>query len=375
MDIRFVKLDDKHAVSDLGVGYIIDDENRGVNDKFWLKKENGTFQESYLVKFSTRKVGTISDLNLYNEVVCSRLCERLGLKHVDYEFCEFVELDGTVKKGVICQSYKEDPNWIETNGRALHESFGLYWYDNNNGIIPKLELNTVYAYIEEIKTRFQSRRMTMSEETENRLIDEMDELAVFDFGTCQIDRHWRNVTWINNNMYDDRKFKVGLVPIYDNECSFLLDDITEENLQKLIENIRNPKKKQVAIDMVNKKRYNSPYLGIRTSLVRAKEDNKWFLVPRSNDDRNLSNATILSREIAQEAHTRPAIRRLCDKMLELDIEAFLDELEFFDEENSFLKEIYAFIWNTRMALLKESMINYKNNLRGENVDEKGAPLF
>jgi len=373
MSIKITRLNESIAVDEAGHRYVIANDSRGVNQKVWLKLENGEFKDSYLIKFSTRKPNAISELNLYNEVVCSRLCDKLGLDHVNYEFCEFVDLDGSVKRGVISQNYRESANWVETNGRAVHESYCLLWYDNNYGMIPKLELNTVYTYIKELKTRFESRKMVMSQETEDRLTEEMLTLAIFDYCTCQIDRHWGNVGWLNNNMFDNKKFKIKLVPIYDNECSFLLDDATEESLQKMLENIRTPKKSQVAIDMVNKKRYNSPYLGIKSALVREKEDNKWFLVPRSNDARNLSNAAILAKEIAHEASTRPEIGKLCEKITNFDMAGFLNELDCFNDSNAYLKEIYTFVWNIRVGLLKDEMANYKNNAHGEAKNEESVP--
>lgn len=370
MVIKITQIDDNTAIDESGTRYIIASDVRGVNEKLWLNKENGTFKESYLIKFSTRKPNTLSDLNLYNEVVCSKICENLNLDHVNYEFCQFVDLDGIIKNGVVSQNYRESPNWLETNGRAVHESYCLLWYDNNFGIIPKLELNTVYTYIEELKTRFESRKMTMSQETENRLIDEMDSLAFFDYLTCQIDRHWGNVGWMNNNMFDDKKFKIKLVPIYDNECSFLLDEATDETLEKFLMYINTPKKRQVAIDMVNKKRYNSPYLGIKTSLVRQKEDRKWFLVPRPNGEDNLSNAEVMAKEIAHEVYTRPNIKMLYDKINNFNIEEFLEGLDCFDDKNQNLKQIYAFVWNTRFKLLQKAMEKYKDEFEGEKKNEQ-----
>lgn len=371
MAIKIIKIDENTAVDESGCKYMISNDIRGANEKLWLHKENGAFTDSFLIKFSTRKPNTICELNFYNEVVCSRICKELGLEHVDYEFCEFVDLDGKSRMGVVCQNYKHTPNRVETSGRTLHEFYKLYCCDNNYGIVPNIEINTVYAYIEQLKSRYESRRMTMSEETENRLIDEMLTLALFDFCTCQIDRHWGNVGWLNNNMYDDEKFKIRLVPIYDNECSFLLDDATEESLSEFVKLINSPKKLQVAKDMVNRKKTNSPYFGVRTSLVRVKDENKGFLVPRSNVEENLSNAALVARELAHEIKTRPYMKQLYEKLMAFDMEEFLKNIDCIPESEERLKQVYSFVWNTRVNLLAEYMEQSKKYAEGEEVNEKG----
>lgn len=373
--IKIVKIDEKVAVDQSGNRYLIADDIRGVNQKMWIKKEDGTIKDSYLIKFSTRKPDTLTDFNLYNEVVCSRICRELELDHVDYDFCEFVDTDGKSRKGVICPNYRESERHVELNGRSLHDFYCSWCYDNNFGKIPDIEINTVYAYIEQLKSRFESRKMLMSEETEKRMTEELITLSMFDFATCQIDRHWGNVGWINNNLFEDNRFRIKLLPIYDNECSFLLDEITEEDLINLIETIRSPKKSQIAIDMVNKKKRNAPYLGIKTALVRLKEDPKGFLVPRSNIEANVSNATILARELAQEINNRPVIKKLYDKLINLDMNKLMAELDCIPEDKSYLKEIYSFVWNTRIQLLKDSFEQTKNHPEGGKEDGSGLSLL
>lgn len=369
MAIKITMLSDTLAVDESGCKYIVREHHKGINKKLWLTKENGTFAEQYMVKFASRKPGIVSDLNLYNEVMCSRICDALELRHVDYELCEVIALDGTITRGVVCQNYKEKPQHNEVNGRTIHEFFCNWHYDNNFGDIPNVEINTIYAFLEQLKLRFESRRMTMSEETENKLLDQMLTLALFDFCTCQIDRHWGNVGWLNNNIYDDDSFKINLIPIYDNECSFLMDEITEENLNKLIANINSEKKVQVAIDAVNKKRTQSPCLGIRTSLVRIKEGTNGHLVPLSNNEQNLSNAQIAARELAHEIMTRPTLKEVYDRMETFNIEDFVSAQNFIPEEQAKIKDVYAFVWTTRLQLLKDSMDYIKKHGEGENRNE------
>ena len=92
MVIKIVKIDKQTAIDESGCRYIIADDARGMNEKLWFNKENGEFLDSYLIKFSTRKPNTLNELNLYNEVVCSKICEKLGLYHVNYELCDFIDL-------------------------------------------------------------------------------------------------------------------------------------------------------------------------------------------------------------------------------------------------------------------------------------------
>lgn len=369
MAIKITMLSDTLAVDESGCRYIVREHHKGVNKKLWLTKENGTFAEQYMVKFSSRKPGVVSDLNLYNEIVCSRLCDAIELDHVDYQLCEVLAQDGSITKGVVCQNYKEKPQHNEVNGKTIHDFYCNWFYDNNFGDIPHVEINTVYAFIEQLKLRFESRRMTMSEETENKLLFQLFALGLFDFNTCQIDRHWGNVGWINNNIYDDNSFKINLIPIYDNECSFLMDEITEENLNKLIANINSEKRVHIAIDAVNKKRTQSPCLGIKTSLVRIKEGTSGHLVPLSNNEQNLSNAQIAARELAHEILTRPQLRELYEKMAALDIDEFVKNLDFIPEEQAKIKDVYAFVWKTRLQLLKDSMEHIKKHGEGEHQNE------
>lgn len=375
MVLKIVRIEDKIAIDESGCRYVIQDDSRGVNEKMWINKENGDFLDSYLIKFSTRKPGTLNELNLYNEVICSGICRELGLYHVDYELCEFTDLDGSVKSGVICQTYRKTKNRVEINGRSLHNQFCEWCYDNNFGVVPDVELNTVYTYVEQLKSRFVSRKMIMSETTETRLTNELLTLALFDFCTCQIDRHWGNVGWLHNNIFEDQDFKVQLLPIYDNECTFLLDDMTEENLTKLLSNINTPKKTQIAIDMVNRKKYYSPYLGIKTSLVRLKDKEKGFLVPLSYGDSNESNASIAARELAQEILVRPEMRALYENITRFNIREFLDRTDCIPESQARIKDVYAFVWETRVRLLNEAFEKAKKSAQGEMQNETGTPIF
>lgn len=369
MVIKIVKIDKQTAIDESGCRYIIADDARGMNEKLWINKENGEFLDSYLIKFSTRKPNTLNELNLYNEVICSKICDKLGLYHVNYELCDFIDLDGSIRHGVLCQNYRKTPNRIEINGRSVHNQFCEWCYDNNFGKIPEVPVNTVYTYIEQLKTRFVSRKMTMSEKTENRLTNELLTLALFDFCTCQIDRHWGNVGWLHNNIFEDDDFKIQLLPIYDNECTFLLDDMTEENLLKLVQNINTPKKTQIAIDMVNRKKYHSPYLGIRSALVREKDKEKGFLVPLSYGDSNESNATVAARELAVEINTRPEMKELYDKIQAFDMRQLLDSTDIIPQSQSHLKDVYEFVWNTRVKLLTEALEQSKNNTQGDKQNE------
>lgn len=368
MTIKIKMIDEATAIAADGTKFNVREDSRGMNAKMWINKDKGAFLDSYLIKFATRSNGKISAFNLYNEIVSSKMCAKLGLNHVEYNFCEVEFPDGSTQQGVICQTYKQTPNKREINGKTLHLDYCQAWYDNNFGHVPDLPLNTTHTYLEQLKSRFVSRRMIMSPETEERLDLELFILAAFDCGTCQIDRHWGNVGWLHNNIFEDADFKVGLLPIYDNECSFLLDDMTEESFKKTVSLINDNKKKSVVVDMINRKKRNSPCLGIRTSLVRVKEGTQDFLLPLSNNEEGLSNAMILAREIAEEALSNPKKKAFCDALMAFDMHALLEECDFIAKEHEDVKQIYEFVWNTRMQLLRDSFENVKNTNKG---DEKG----
>lgn len=369
--IKIVEIENKVAVDEFGNRYRIRRDYRGVNEKIWIEKEGGEFSDSYLIKFSTRKPGMLGELNLYTEVVCSTLCSNLDLSHVNYQLCEFVGLNGKTEVGVISQNYKKKQKHVEINGNSLHDAYCSWYYDNNYGEKPNLPVNTVYSYVEELKGRFESRRMTMSPETEQRLTEELLILALFDFCTCQIDRHWGNVGWIHNNIFDDEKFFIGLLPIYDNECGCMLDELTPEKLQDLLTNIRDPQKVQKAIDMVNKKKSFSPYLGVKTALVKIKDEQKGFLTPLPNGPDGKSNAETLAIELAAEILARPNLKKVYDRICALDIESLLENMDFIPDEYKEIKEVYSFVWNTRLKLLKDSMEMVKNQGKGAGANEAG----
>ena len=369
--IKVVETKENIAVDEFGNKYNIRRDRRGANQKLWIEHENGNIADTYLIKFSTRKEDQLSDFNLYTEVVCSQICEELGLPHVKYNLCEFTNVKGEVKHGVISQNYKQKQAHVEMNGKTLN-TFYLDWYsDNNYGEIPDLPVNTVYTYITQLKGRFESRRMTMSEHTENRLTEELLVLALFDFCTCQIDRHWGNVGWIHNNIFEDEKFTIRLIPIYDNECGFLLDEQTKEKLASLLADIRNPKKAQRAVDMVNKKKYFSPYLGVKSALVKIKDENVGFLTPLSNRENGISNAEVAASELAVEILQRPNLKAVYDKICAFDFDKMLGNADYIPKEYEAIKEVYSFVWKTRVKLLQKAFEKAKNLQNGEEKNETG----
>lgn len=371
MTVKIKQIAEEIAMDEQGQEYIITQEGRGANEKIWIRKIGGSELDAFLIRFSShpKKPTAIHELSLYNEVICSKLCDKLNLYHVPYKMCEYTDIDQKVHTAVICPNYKESTKHRETNGKTLLENYQGSFYDNNFGQIPELPINTVYTYLELIKSRYESRRMIMSEETKNRLLEEMLTLALFDFSTCQIDRHWKNIGWLNNNFFDDNKFRIWLLPIYDNECSFLLDEATPNDIEKMVGLIHNPKKKHNFVEMINRKKYNSPYLGIKTPLVRLKDGSDSFLVPCS-DTNNMSNAMIAAKELAEEICNRPNLETIYNKIANFDINKFLDEITFIPESQAQVKEIYSFVWNTRVGLLKDAMEKRKQEITGEQNNDK-----
>ena len=50
-------------------------------------------------------------------------------------------------------------------------------------------------------------------------------------------------------------------------------------------------------------------------------------------------------------------------------------VRFLNEQNEFLKDIYTFVWNTRINLLKDSFEQTKNHAEGERGDDSGLSLL
>ena len=93
-------------------------------------------------------------------------------------------------------------------------------------------------------------------------------MALLDFATLQIDRHWGNLGFLTNN-------KVGVpsiknIPLFDNECSFTLDRSMSsvEGFMHSLSTMKDPMKKYV-MPMAQAKS-NAPLLGVKTSLVQLR---------------------------------------------------------------------------------------------------------
>ena len=147
--------------------------------------------------------------------------------------------------------------------------------------------------------------------------------------------------------------------------------MTEENLLKLVENINTPKKQNIAADMVNRKKYHSPYLGIKSALVRVKDKERGFLVPVSYGDSNESNAAVAARELAAEILVRPEMRELYERVTNFNIREYLDSTNFIPKSHAHIKDVYEFVWNTRVKLLDEAFEKAKKSAEGEKQNETG----
>ena len=100
------------------------------------------------------------------------------------------------------------------------------------------------------------------------------------------------------------------------------------------------------------KKLISLFLALALSLSLAacgeKDKEKGFLVPLSYGDSNESNATVAAREIAIKINTRPEMKELYDKIQAFDMRQLLDSTDIIPQSQSHLKDVYEFVWNTRV---------------------------
>ena len=74
----------------------------------------------------------------------------------------------------------------------------------------------------------------------------------------------------------------------------------------------------------------------------------------------MSNAEVAAKELAEEILQRPRLMAIYNKICELDIQKLLEKADYIPKEYDAIKEVYAFVWNTRVKLLKNAMEKARN---------------
>lgn len=120
------------------------------------------------------------------EVICSRLFEKLGLRHTKYTLIQAkVQLQGRTFITHLCKS----PDF--STGFVSRMTLGSYILTNG------------YVSVNEVIKRF-------------KLQDSINQMLIADFLTIQRDRHENNI-----ELLSDKNGRVQLAPLFDNGLSFL----------------------------------------------------------------------------------------------------------------------------------------------------------
>lgn len=341
-------------VDDSGFKYKTTEENRGANSKVWITNamdSNYSFETHYSYLFKTSFRRNISkDVNARNfgEVFAYKIEKALNLPHVPYFFCCFENINNQKYYGTLCPTFKSSILDVEITGLDLHNQYRKKTQDES------VEINCVYTYVKQLQAVYGGR--ITCEQIED-VKQAMLKIALFDYVTCQTDRHWKNMGFLIPNGTDLSKF--ATIPLYDNEKCFIFNkslswiekfanDLQKSNksLEKMIVPL---------IDQLDR----VPRLGIRTSTTIV-SDYDTLLPKRANEGED-SCTIVFTRELAQEIHDNEELRNFYSRVKNLDIKETLKD----EDAPEFLQTFACAIWDLRIAQLDKTYIQ----MFGENQED------
>lgn len=323
--------------------YTTNEDFRGANGKFWVS--NKDVPEGLLFKYPQQKNSEELLANNYGELLVDLICESLAMEHTNYYPCKVVLLNGQTLEGTLSPSYRSPQYDTEYSAQNITTRYMQSQYDNNYGYVAPMEHNTVYEYLKQIKLLYPKWVQNVGIK---QLKDNLLRLALLDFATLQIDRHWGNFGFLNNSSKGMRSIK--MIPTFDNGCSFNTDKplVRVEALNRSLHNTKNWDKR-IIIPMVTGKE-NAPLLGIKTSLVQVKDNT--VLVNRKYKAPEKSNVDIFLDEITDEIMQNPDLERFYKKMLTLNAEEIFTKSGYFPD---YVTNIASKLWNARVNLLQKSL--------------------
>ena len=319
------------------------DDIRGANCKFWIKNES--VPHGLLFKYPhLRQNGEIM-ANNYGELLVDLICDKIGMDHTSYYPCKFILQEGTELEGTLCPSYRSSEYNTEYSAHNITTRYIQSQYDNNFGFVAPMEHNTVYEYLKQIKTLYPK---WVQKSGISQMKDYMLKMALLDFLTMQVDRHWGNFGYLTNSKKGMSSVKV--IPLFDNGCSFNGDKPISK-MTTLNRSIVTNKhwEKRVILPMVSGKE-NSPLLGIKTSLVELKGERT--LVNRKYSENEASNVEIFANEIVDEISENKSLAKFYESLTKLDVEKLFIESGYFPDE---VVTVASKIWQGRMQILQQTM--------------------
>ncbi len=167
---------------------------------YWFKV-NG--KDAIFKSFDAQKM--TKPARIVNELLCMELCKQIGL---DCATCEPATIKGT--NGIISYNVAKGNEQLKS---AAEIKYSAYAKDRKNS------LYDYYHILKVLKASGYDIKMGKS-------LTHLYKLAIFDFLTMQTDRHAGNIFFLlNKDMYE-----LKTAPIFDNEFSFLANDLPTMNL-------------------------------------------------------------------------------------------------------------------------------------------------
>ena len=316
---------------------------RGANCKFWINNES--VPHGLLFKYPhLRQNGEIM-ANNYGELLVDLICDKIGMEHTSYYPCKFILADGTELEGTLCPSYRSSEYNTEYSAHNITTRYIQSQYDNNFGFVAPMQHNTVYEYIKQITTLYPK---WVQKTGISQIKDYLLKIALLDFATMQVDRHWGNFGYQTNSKKGMSSVKV--IPLFDNGCSFNGDKPISK-MTTLNRSIVTNKHwdKRVILPMVTGKE-NAPLLGIKTSLVELQGERT--LVNRKYSENEPSNVEIFANEISEEILQNKSLAKFYESLTKLNVEQLFKESGYFPNE---VINVASKIWQGRMQILQHAL--------------------
>ena len=201
--------------------YSMEEDVRGIREKFWLVRTGGVrpkYNEplrsiNILFKFNRNHVSCED----WGEVYASAIAKKMNIPCVDYFSTElYDENEKLLGNGVLCGSYKKHTKEAEYTGFELQNLHHGLVYDQCVG--QKIgDLNTVDGFMAAIRDVFGDK----ADEDDLKIIrNDLIKQAIFDYLLAQTDRHWLNTTFLATDI--GGTFSIRKADCYDNGCIALL---------------------------------------------------------------------------------------------------------------------------------------------------------
>jgi len=331
------------------------DNKKGANAKFWINNANISDKDLLLFKTSINDPAKGKRASYYGELVVDLICHFTGFPHTSYYPCKVIKVDGTELEGTLSPNYKDKDCDLEFSVDNIKSRFEKYMYDNNNGMVPPIPLNTVYGYIAQIDIMYgQFMQPGKLEEIKNYLLM----LALLDFVTMQIDRHGGNICM----QFDSKKgigSSIQYIPAFDSECICGFDD----DLIKVLQRARDYKARTATgstapFEKTAASKKQAPLLGIRTSIVELTSNG--MMVSRKYKDGESSNIEIITKELVDELLINPELMDFYKKLKNLKLQELMESLGgYFPEEIIYLA---TNLFEYRIKMLEQELKKrgYKN---------------